>query len=234
MFPLIVSGAEARRRGNRLIGPIDLQLEGKGATVVVGPNGSGKTTLLNLLHGTVRLARGHVQWQVNTEDARRMQSFVFQRPVMLRRSVIDNLAYPLVIRGQSARTAREAAASWAERIGLSAMKDRSATSLSGGEQQKLALARALITEPVVLFLDEPSASLDGRATRDIENLLLEQKAAGTRIIMSTHDMGQAKRLADDVVFLCNGHVAEKTSAAEFFAQPATLQAQAFLNGDIVE
>ncbi len=234
LFPLVVNSAEARRRGKRLIGPIDLTLESTGLTVVIGPNGSGKTTLLNLLHGTVRLARGHVQWQVSQEDARRLQSFVFQRPIMLRRSVLDNLAYPLVIRGQTKREARSAAALWAKRVGLDQMQDRTATSLSGGEQQKLALARALITEPAVLFLDEPCAALDGRATREIETLLLEQKAAGTRIIMSTHDMGQARRLADEIVFLRGGQIGETGPADQFFAQPATPAAHAFLNGDIVE
>ncbi|WP_333714888.1 ATP-binding cassette domain-containing protein [Yoonia sp.] len=234
MFPLVVQGAEARRKGARLIGPVDLTLGGQGVTVVIGPNGAGKTTLLGLLHGIVRLAEGQITWQVPTEAARRAQSFVFQRPVMLRRSVLDNLAYPLRIRGLRRASAQETAVAWAARIGLAGAEDRPATSLSGGEQQKLALARALITAPELVFLDEPTASLDGRSTREIESLLQEQRAAGTRIIMSTHHMGQARRLADDVIFLCGGKIVETGPATDFFETPQSALARAFLNGDILE
>ena len=234
MFPLKVAGAVARRRGKTLIGPVDLELGGQGLCVVIGPNGSGKTSLLGLLHGTVRLAAGSMTWQVPIADARKEQAFVFQRPVMLRRSVLENLAYPLLVRGVPRKQARDAAQEWAARIGLAAVTDRRATSLSGGEQQKLALARALITRPRVVFLDEPTASLDGRATREIEDLLRAQRAAGTRIIMATHDMGQARRLADEVIFLCDGRVVEFAPATNFFAAPATSQGRAFLNGDIIE
>jgi tungstate transport system ATP-binding protein len=106
--------------------------------------------------------------------------------------------------------------------------------LSGGEKQKLSLARALITEPEILFLDEPCANLDGRATREIESILQQVQARGTRLVMSTHDMGQAKRLARDVIFLHKGLVHESSSVAQFFAAPKTPEAKAFINGDIVE
>lgn len=234
LFPLVVNGAVARRRGKTLVGPLDLRIEGAGATVIVGPNGSGKTTLLNLLHGTARLNEGTVEWQGATSTARAAQSFVFQRPIMLRRSVAENLAYPLLIRGVRAAAAKKAASDWAARVGLSHLADRPAPMLSGGEQQKLALARALITEPEVVFLDEPCASLDGRATREIEAILIEQKAQGTQLIMSTHDMGQARRLADEVIFLRAGLVHETQPAQGFFDTPKSAEARAFLQGDIVE
>ena len=234
LFPLSVEGAVARRKGKQLVGPVDLTVNSDGLTMVIGPNGSGKTSLLGLLHGTVRLADGTIRWQVDTQTAQHLQSFVFQRPVMLRRSVIDNLCYPLRIRGVATKPARQTARDWIGRIGLQGVEDRPATSLSGGEQQKLALARALITAPKVVFLDEPTASLDGRATREIETILQDQRAAGTQIIMSTHDMGQARRLADRIVFLCNGRVTETANADAFFDAPQTPQARAFLNGDIVE
>lgn len=234
LLPLEVKGAVTKRRGKTLVGPVDLRLEGRGATVIIGPNGSGKTTLLNLLHGTVRLHAGSIRWQLGTDAARAAQTFVFQRPVMLRRSVLDNLSYPLVIRGMAAGPAKEKAKEWAARVGLDRLVDRPAPMLSGGEQQKLALARALITEPEVVFLDEPSASLDGRATREIETILQDQKAAGTRLIMSTHDMGQARRIADEVVFLRGGLIHERGPASAFFDTPETHEARAFLNGDIVE
>ncbi|WP_375253751.1 ATP-binding cassette domain-containing protein [Yoonia sp.] len=234
LFPLKVTGAETRRRGKVIVGPVFLDLNGDGTTVIVGPNGSGKTTLLRLLHGTARLNAGTIDWHQPIETVREAQSFVFQRPVMLRRSVIENIAYPQLIRGVTKPKALALARTWAAHVGLGDMLKRAATSLSGGEQQKLALARAFITDPQVVFLDEPCASLDGRATAEIEAILRDQKARGTRFIMSTHDMGQARRLADAVVFLRGGQVHETAPAPGFFDAPQTDAARAFLNGDIVE
>ncbi|MGR3493164.1 MAG: energy-coupling factor ABC transporter ATP-binding protein, partial [Shimia sp.] len=215
LFPLTVREAETRRRGKTLVGPVSLTLGGEGATVIMGPNGSGKTTLLRLLHGAARLSRGSIDWAVPVEEAQAAQAFVFQSPVMLRRSVIENLIYPLRIRGMARRSALARAEDWAGRVGLAAFLDRPATVLSGGERQKLAIARALITGPRVLFLDEPCAALDGRAMREVEEILTTAKASGTRLILSTHDMGQARRLADEVIFLLNGRVAETSPAAPF-------------------
>nr|WP_204115147.1 ATP-binding cassette domain-containing protein [Shimia biformata] len=217
-----------------LVGPVDLDLCGQKACVVIGPNGSGKTSLLRLLHGAARLHRGTITWACPTDEARHHQSFVFQRPVMLRRSVLDNIAYPLLVHGVKKPAALDAARDWAGRVGLTEMLRRPATVLSGGEQQKLALARALVTRPKVLFLDEPCAALDGRAMREIEAILTDAKTAGTKLIMTTHDMGQARRLADEVVFLLGGLVHETGPATTFFDHPETPEARAFLNGDIVE
>lgn len=234
LFPAEITGATARRRGKVLVGPVDLTLAGAGTTVVIGPNGAGKTTLLRLLHGTARLAEGQIRWACPTAQARHQQAFVFQRPVMLRRTVAENLAYPLLMRGLPRTEARARARDWAVRVGLQEMLDRPAPVLSGGEQQKLALARAMITEPKLLFLDEPTTSLDGRAMREIEDILTAARAAGTHLIMSTHDMGQARRLADEVLFLLGGKIHDRGTAQSFFQQPETPQARAFLNGDIVE
>ncbi len=234
LFPLEVRGASTRRRGKRLAGPIDLSWDGTGCCVVIGPNGSGKTTLLRLLHGIARLHEGEVRWACDTATARKTQAFVFQRPVMLRRSVAENLMYPLRLAGTSRVDARQAAEHWAEKVGLGPMIDRMATVLSGGEQQKLAIARALVSGPELVFLDEPTASLDGRATREIEEILRDCVTSGTRMILATHDMGQARRLGDRVVFLLQGQVHETRAAGTFFDGPQTAAAQAFLNGDIVE
>lgn len=233
LFPMTMVQAQTSWRGKVLVGPIDATLEDQGATVIIGPNGSGKTTLLRLMHGTARLTGGEINWACGLEQARHHQSFVFQRPVMLRRSVLDNIAYPLRIRGMAKSRARVMAADWADRIGLGDALDRPATVLSGGEQQKLAIARALITRPQVLFLDEPTASLDGQAKREIEEILLEERAKGTRLLMSTHDLGQARRLADEVMFLLRGRIHERGNALEFLGRPETDQARAFLKGDIV-
>ncbi len=234
LFPLKVRGAVTRRQGKTLVGPVDWDLDGGGVTVILGPNGAGKTSLLRMLHGIARLHEGQINWACGHDTARHEQAFVFQRPVLLRRSVAENLAYPLRLRGVGRRAARQAAEDWALRVGLGEMTDRPANLLSGGEQQKLAIARALIGAPRLLFLDEPCASLDGRATREIEAILTEARAAGTTLILSTHDMGQARRLADRVVFLLKGRLHEDSDAAAFFDGPQTEAARAFLRGDILE
>ncbi|WP_424941148.1 ATP-binding cassette domain-containing protein [Aliiroseovarius sp. S253] len=234
LFPLILTRATIRRKGKRLVGPIDLTLQGQGITIVIGPNGAGKTTLLRMMHGIARLSDGAITWGCDLNTARQAQSFVFQQPILMRRSVRDNIAYPLRLRGVARDQARAKASKVGQQVGLGAMLDRPATFLSGGERQKLAIARATITDPTLLFLDEPCASLDGRATREIEEILLQAAASGTRLIMSTHDMGQARRLADDVMFLLNGQIHEHASADQFFDHPKTPETRAFLNGDIVE
>lgn len=234
LFPLVLSGATTSRRGRRLIGPIDLTLDGAGTTILLGPNGAGKTTLLRLMHGLARLSGGSLRWNAPTDEAQARQAFVFQTPIMLRRTVLANLTYPLQLRRVPRAEAAATAQDWAVRVGLADMVNRSAPFLSGGERQKLSIARALITEPDVLFLDEPTAALDGRATREIEAILQDAATRGTRIIMSTHNLGQARRLANDIVFLQAGQVAEHAEAESFFAGPQHAAAQAYLLGDIVE
>ncbi len=234
ILPLAMKGAVVKRHGKTLLGPVDLDITAQGFTIVMGPNGAGKTKLLRALHGIERLAAGSVTWQVPVREAQERQAFVFQAPIMLRRSVKDNLAYPLRLRGVAKKDANARAAHWADRVGLGDALGRSAPRLSGGEKQKLALARALIRDPDIIFLDEPCANLDGRATREIEAILKEAQAGGTRIVMATHDIGQAKRLADTVVFLMHGKIIENQPAKAFFAGPQTPQAAALLQGDIVE
>ncbi|MCP5087601.1 MAG: ATP-binding cassette domain-containing protein [Rhodobacteraceae bacterium] len=234
ILPLEISNASVRRRGKTLVGPVDLILAEKGFTTVIGPNGAGKTTLLRMMHGIERLSQGTVTWHGPNAEVRGRQAFVFQSPIMMRRSVRDNLTYPLTL-GKTPKTeARQQAEDWAERINLKSALNRKATVLSGGERQKLAIARALIRKPDILFLDEPCSHLDGRATREIEELLQGAHEKGIRIIMSTHDMGQAKRLASEVVFILKGRIHEFSPADAFFDTPGTNEAKAFLSGDILE
>ncbi|WP_422664744.1 ATP-binding cassette domain-containing protein [Ascidiaceihabitans donghaensis] len=231
--PLVsLQAVRVRKRGQILLGPVDLALPQTGVTILLGPNGAGKTTLLRTLHGLERVASGQIAWaQDHSLDA---QAFVFQTPVMMRRSVLANLVYPQRLAGIPKSHAEAEAKDWAHRIGLQDQVQQSAPRLSGGEKQKLALARALIRAPHVLFLDEPCASLDGAATREIETLLTDAHTQSTRIIMSTHNIGQARRLASDVVFMLDGKVLEYGPATTFFEAPKTPQARAFLQGDIVE
>jgi len=234
ILPLTLSGASVKRRGKTLVGPIDLTVEAGGLSIVMGPNGAGKTTLLRLMHGLERVSEGTKSWAVDEPLTRARQAYVFQTPILMRRTALENVAYPLLVHGMARKQALAAAATWLGRVGLSEAADRQAPVLSGGERQKLALARALIREPEILFLDEPCANLDGRATREIEEVLFAVRDAGTRIIMSTHDIGQARRLAGDVLFVCRGRVQETAPAEVFFNGPKTPEARAFLKGDIVE
>lgn len=230
LFPFKMRAAELSRRGKRLLGPVDLELGPDGFTVVIGPNGSGKTSLLRVMHGLERLSAGSAAWQIEERAARARQAYVFQTPILLRRSVAQNLSYPLKLRGQTAQA--DLLRDWAMRIDLADALERSALRLSGGEKQKLALARALIVKPDVLFLDEPCANLDGRSTREIEALLVAAQSGGTRIIMATHDLGQARRLGSDAIFMLGGRVHERGN--HVLSAPKTAEAQAFSRGDIIE
>ncbi|WP_435258494.1 ATP-binding cassette domain-containing protein [Thioclava sp. FR2] len=233
LLPLSVDSLTIRRGGRVILGPISTQLSGDGITILLGPNGSGKTTLLKAMHGLEWPTSGKLIWSVSPDEARLKQAFVFQAPTILRRTVRDNIAYPLILRGTSRSEARSKAEAFAERVGLAHLLAQPGMVLSGGEKQKLALARALILAPQVLFLDEPCANLDGRATRDIEWILTEAKSAGTRIVMSTHDLGQARRLADDIWFLNAGKLVEQAPKDAFFDAPRSAEARAYLRGDLL-
>ncbi|MEL6522104.1 MAG: ATP-binding cassette domain-containing protein [Pseudomonadota bacterium] len=234
VLPLVLDAVEVRRRGRKILGPVSATLDAGPPTILLGPNGAGKTTLLQLCHGLVRATAGSVRWAVDQHVADLAQSYVFQTPILMRRTVQDNIAYPLIVRGERRAAARARAGAAAEGVGLSGHLDAPAYVLSGGERQKLSIARAMITAPEVLFLDEPTTNLDGRSTREIEEMLAQAVAGGTKIVMATHDLGQARRLAGDVLFLYNQTIHEQGEAETFFQAPATDAAAAFLNGDILE
>lgn len=234
IYPITLAAAEVRKSGKRLLGPVDLTLSLEGFTIVLGPNGAGKSTLLKTLHGMERLRKGTREWALPQAEALPRQAFVFQTPVVMRRSVLENVCFPLTLRGTPKQEAKATAQHWLSVVGLSDAAAQRASDLSGGERQKMALARAMITKPEVLLLDEPCANLDGRATREIESLLLDAHKNGMRIVMATHDLGQAKRLASEVIFLHQGQLQEHSPAPDFFKSPKSPQARAFIAGDIVE
>jgi tungstate transport system ATP-binding protein len=208
-----------------VIKPLSLEIEAGPSTIILGANGAGKSVLMRLMHGLLTPSSGKVLWK----SAGR-QAMVFQRPVMLRRSVLQNVRYALdVARADDAdRVAREALSE----VGLGHLAERPARVLSGGEQQRLALARAWALHPEVLFLDEPTASLDPTATREIEAVIRAFDGAGTKIVMATHNLGQARRLGDEVIYLHQGRVVERAPVEKFFAQPATPEAAAFIKGEL--
>ena len=234
MFPLIAENLVVEFQGKHILGPINLQIDKGDIAVILGPNGSGKTSLLKALHGILKLKMGTLKWSCLKTESIGKQMFVFQTPIMLRRSVFENLTYPLLLRKTPKAQANHRAEQWLDRIDLRALMQVPATRLSGGEKQKLALARALITEPEMLFLDEPCASLDGKTTFEIESLLQNCVVGGTTIMMSTHDLGQAKRLAKNIYFLNKGTLESVQPAKTFFIKPFSQNASKFIAGDIVE
>jgi tungstate transport system ATP-binding protein len=179
---------------------------------------------------------GRVRWYGSDDAAatRRGQTMVFERPVHLRRSAAANVEYPLALRGVGRSERRARAREVLAKSGLAGLADRSARVLSAGEQQRLALARAWAVDPEVLFLDEPTAALDPAATRAVEALIQAISDSGAKIIMTTHDLGQARRLAGDILFLCGGSLVECAPAERFFESPASDAARAFLRGDLLE
>ena len=208
--------------------PLSLQIEAGPSTIILGANGAGKSVLMRLMHGLLAPSSGRVSW--SGDDARRRQAMVFQRPVMLRRSAFQNVLYALDVAGVTGaeRLASEALAE----VGLSHVARQPARVLSFGEQQRLALARAWAVHPEVLFLDEPTASLDPTATREIEAVIRAFDASGTKIVMATHNLGQARRLGDEVIYLHQGRVVERAPVEKFFAQPSTAEAAAFIKGEL--
>ena len=233
MFPLRALDIKIEIKRKRLIGPINLEIEQNGISILLGANGSGKTTLLEALHGLRKLSAGKVEWNISNSQAAAEQAFVFQSPIMLRRTVAENLAFPLKVRRLSKLTTTTEVMMWAKKIGLEDKIKQHAMLLSGGEMQAIAVARALITKPKMLFLDEPTTSLDGATKKAIEDILISASSNGTKILMSTHDLGQAKRLAKDIIFLHNGIVEAHCSKEKFLAEPPSKAAKQFLAGDIV-
>lgn len=229
--PLITLESLRYAAGERtLIHDVSLRLEAGRRTVVLGPNGAGKSVLMRLMHGLIEPTAGRIVW--NGGGARPPQAMVFQRPVMLRRSVLDNVSYALYLAGVPAAERRARAEAVLERVGLSPLARRPARVLSGGEQQRVALARAWALRPRVLFLDEPTASLDPGASAEVERLIRVIADDGCSIVMVTHHLGQARRLADDIVFVDAGRITEHTLVADFFAAPRSEQAGHYLRGEL--
>ena len=229
-LPLVLTEASVAAGLVTVLDKVSLTLDAGAPTMLIGPNGSGKTTLLRAAMGLLPLTSGRISWggRDNASPARR--AIVFQRPVMLRRSATANIGYALA----ATDTPR------AQRIddllalvGLAGFGNRPARRLSGGEQQRLALARALARDPAILFLDEPTASLDPASTKAIEDIVRDVAARGVKVVMSTHDLGQARRLGGDVALLHRGRLIEHTPAEQFFAQPRTDEARNFIAGELL-
>src|SRR5216683_2481090 len=232
-LPLMLDDVSFVARDVNVVRQISLAIAVGAPTVLVGPNGAGKSTLIRLAMGLIAPTGGRITWGGRGETDGKRRAMVFQRPVMLRRSAAANVAYALKAAGVPRADRAPRVSTLLARVGLAPLAERPARRLSGGEQQRLALARALARDPEVLFLDEPTASLDPAATKAFEDILRDVAQSGVKIVMATHDLGEARRLAGEIVFLLRGRVHECAPAEKFFTAPATPEAAAFTRGDLV-
>ena len=232
-LPIVIDDVSVTARGVTLLDRVALELAAGPPTVLIGPNGAGKTTLLRLVMGLLAPSRGSVRWGGRQSVPPARRAIVFQRPVMLRRSTAGNIRYALAAAGVP-RAEREArVAELCALVGLNGLGGRPARKLSGGEQQRLALARALAKEPQVLCLDEPSASLDPAATKAVEDVIRAVAMRGIKVVMATHDLGEARRLAGEVVLMHRGRIVESGTAEAFFSTPKTEEARRFIVGELL-
>ncbi len=235
ILPLRVRGLHYTVSGKRLVDIETLDLGAGVPTMVMGPNGAGKSLLLRLLHGLIEPSGGKILFgdRELSLPIRLRQAMVFQRPVVLRRSVRANIDYALAAHGIARR---ERAGRVDELLRMGELSDKAgqpARTMSSGEQQRLALVRAIAASPDLLFLDEPTSSLDPAATQMIEALIQRAIAAGTKIVMITHDVGQARRLGGEILFMHRGRVVEQTPCPAFFDAPVSEAARAFLAGRLL-
>lgn len=231
MFPIRIRDVRFRPNGRPVLDGVDLDLGDEGITMVLGPNGAGKSVLLRTLCGLITPSGGVIDWGGTVRSGSGVM-MVFQHPMMLRASVLANVAIALKPQGVARRERDLRAEAVLERVGLAGRRADSARQLSGGEQQRLALARAWLTKPRLLLLDEPTASLDPSATAEVERIVREIRTDGTRILMATHNLGQATRLGDDVVFMSAGKVREHAPVQRFFSRPASEEARLFIQGEL--
>jgi len=232
-LPLVLEDVSLQAGATMILDRLSLAITPGAPTLIVGPNGAGKTSLLRLCMGLATPSAGRISWGGRTDSKPARRAILFQRPVMLRRTVAANVGYALAQAGAPRSQRMPRVAALLDRVGLADLAQRPARRLSGGEQQRLALARALARDPEILLLDEPTANLDPAATRSVEEIVVMAAQSGIKIVMASHDLGQVRRLAGDVVFLVRGALCEQDRAADFLDNPTTPEAAAFLRGDLV-
>lgn len=231
MFPIRIRDVYFQPNGRPVLNGVNLELGDEGITLVLGPNGAGKSVLLRTLCGLITPSGGRIDWGDGASPERGVM-MVFQHPMILRSSVLDNVALALRPHRVARETRYRKARAMLERVGLAERAGDSARQLSGGERQRLALARAWLTSPRLLLLDEPTASLDPSATAEVERIVREIRTDGTRVLMTTHNLGQATRLGDDVVFMSAGKVREHATVQRFFSRPSSEEARLFIEGEL--
>jgi tungstate transport system ATP-binding protein len=231
LFPLRLQDVHFQPNGREVLQGVDLELGGEGISVILGPNGAGKSVLLRMLCGLLQPSAGSIRWGEGGLPGTGV-AMVFQHPMMLRDTVLTNVGLALRPLGVGRRERLARSGQMLQRIGLADRAGASARHLSGGEQQRLALGRAWLTKPRLLLLDEPTARLDPSGVEAVERIIREIRTEGTRVVMTTHNLGQATRLADEVIFLSAGKVREHAPVRRFFARPASPEARLFIKGEL--
>ncbi|MGA0412831.1 MAG: ATP-binding cassette domain-containing protein [Candidatus Puniceispirillales bacterium] len=230
--PIVADNLSVSFGNINILNDVSFKIENKNITAVIGPNGAGKSVLLQTINGLTNIQKGKITFNsfLHSDDIRKKQALVFQYPTLLRRSVLSNMEFIAEIYKNADRKIIQ---NTLIRCGLDGYDQKSARLLSGGEKQRLSLARALLTEPSVLLLDEPTANLDPFSLKLIEDIILEENKKGTCIILTTHDMAQAKRLATNIIFMNKGKVIEQKKSETFFNKPETNEALKYVKGEIL-
>ena len=233
LMPIKVKKLNFEKGQRKLLTDISCEIKAKGITIILGPNGAGKTLFLKFLHGLISNSSSEVTFANKTLNTsiRKQQSMVFQSPILLRRSVFKNISFALQQRTKIIN--KEKILKVLKRVDLLNLVNENAILLSGGEKQRLSLARAIVTLPKVLFLDEATSNLDPYSIQIIEKIIKEVNKQGTKVIAVTHDLLQAKRLANDIIFINKGKVLEFTAAKIFFSNPKSKEGKLFMTGKLV-
>lgn len=203
---------------------------------IVGPNGAGKSTLLNLIAGLMRPTAGSLLYgeEMSASAPYRTMTMVFQTPYLIRTTVEKNIAYPLKLRGWGNAQIEERVGELTEDLGLADFRKQKSWKLSGGETQKVALARALAFRPKLLLLDEPTANVDPSTTAEIERMLRKiNEKEGTTVILITHNLVQARRLCDEVLFMNQGKVVEYGASEKILREPEQELTKRFVAGELL-
>ena len=232
LTPIVISNLSLLLGKTKILDKIKCKIHNKSIIAVLGPNGAGKSLFLKTINGLTPVESGKIKFnskEINYQ-IRKEIALVFQKPTLLRRTVLENMQFVLEKKNKLSNLE---IMNHLQKVGLDTYKHKPARLLSGGEQQRLSLARALLINPSLLLLDEPTANLDPYSLNLIEEIILDENKKGKTIILTTHDMGQAKRLAKEILFFDKGKLLEQTKAINFFAKPKTKEAQNYINGKIL-
>ena len=232
LTPIVVSNLSILLGEIKILDKINCKIHNESIIAILGPNGAGKSMFLKSINGLIGVESRKIYFnsrEIN-DHIRKDMALVFQKPTLLRRTVLENMQFVLEKKNKISNLQ---ITNLLQRVGLDIYKYKPARLLSGGEQQRLSLARALLINPSLLLLDEPTANLDPYSLNLIEEIILDENKKGKTIILTTHDMGQAKRLAKEILFFNKGKLLEQTRAINFFKKPKTKEAQSYINGKIL-
>jgi tungstate transport system ATP-binding protein len=232
LTPIVVSNLSILLGEIKILDKINCKIHNESIIAILGPNGAGKSMFLKSINGLIGVESRKIYFNSRdiNDHIRKDMALVFQKPTLLRRTVLENMQFVLEKKNKISNLQ---ITNLLQRVGLDIYKYKPARLLSGGEQQRLSLARALLINPSLLLLDEPTANLDPYSLNLIEEIILDENKKGKTIILTTHDMGQAKRLAKEILFFNKGKLLEQTKAINFFKKPKTKEAQSYINGKIL-